>query len=136
MKTLKEYIYEDKKVDFTKIDFSDFCNLLDDCAYNRGDWAPGISPNVIKIKDVFGKDYISCNVTGLSNTNQILKKLYRFAKGNVDYIYVDRTSKKCIGVRCIKGGNYTGYMYITNMSELLECFGEENLNKIYKFISK
>ena len=97
---------------------------------------PGISPNVIKIKDIFRTDYITCNVTGLSSTNQILNKLYRFTRGNADYIYVDRTNKKCIGVHCRKGEKFTGYMYINTMTGLLECFGKDNLDKIYKFIIK
>lgn len=134
MRTLKEYINEEKRIDFTKIDFSDFCYLLDDYAYDHGERLSSITPKIIRIKDIFGKDYISCNITGLSNTNQILKKLYRFGIANADYIHIDRTGKTMVSVHS-NGGNFKGYMYLRGMDQLIECFGEDNLTKIYKFIS-
>lgn len=134
MKNLKEYITEANKVDVSKIDFYDFCDLLEDNAYELGDWSGRVSGKVIYIKSIFNKESISCNVTGLSNTNEILKKLYPRASCNAQFIYVDRTGPRTIGVYGI--GGFKGFMYMKSMSDLIECFGKDNLDKIYKFISK
>lgn len=125
MKTLSEYLNESKLLDF---DFSEFCNLLDDKAYEIGDWGGGVSSNVIYIKNIFGTDIIRCTAAGKYSTGQIIRPA---TPENAEFIYVDRSSKKCIGVRCKK----FGFMYIYDTGDLKKCFGEENLTKIYKFIS-
>lgn len=133
MKSLKEYIIEAEKIDFNKIDFYDFCDLLEDKAYDIGDWSGRVSAKVIYIKSIFNKESISCNVTGLSNTNEILKKLYPHTSSNAQFIYVDRTGPRTIGVYGV--GRFKGFMYMKSMSDLIECFGEKNLSEIYNFIS-
>lgn len=55
MKALKEYIVEAKKVDFSKIDFYDFCDLFEDKAYDDYDRYGGVSYPVIYMKNIFGK---------------------------------------------------------------------------------
>ena len=133
MKALKEYIVEAKNVDFSKIDFYDFCDLLEDKAYDLGDWSGRVSSKVIYIESIFNKDSISCNVTGLSNTNEILKRRYPHTSCDAQFIYVDRTGPRTVGVYGV--GRFKGFMYMKSMSELIECFGEKNLSEIYNFIS-
>jgi hypothetical protein len=138
MKALKEYIVEAKKVDFSKIDFYDFCDLFEDKAYDDYDRYGGVSYPVIYMKNIFGKDTIPCKVAGLSGSNEILKRRYPHTACDARFIYVDRTGPRSIGVYGV--GNFQGtkfiFMYMKSMSELLECFGEENLTKIYNFINK
>ena len=110
-------------------DFSEFCNLLDDKAYELGNWYGGVSPNVIYFKYIFGTDTIRCTASGKTGRGQIIRPA---TPENAEFIYVDRTTKKCMGVHCRK----FGFMYIYDIADLKKCFGEENLTKIYNFISK
>jgi hypothetical protein len=128
MKTLKEYIVEAK----SDIDFDDFYYALRDKAYDLGDWGGGLSSNIIRMKTIFGKDTITCTATGEDGRGTII----RFAAPeSVDYIYTYFGKKKYVGVHCInKSGNMYRHMYLTNREQLKKCFGEENLEKIYKFI--
>lgn len=125
MKKLSEYLNESKMLDF---DFSDFCYLLDDKAYEIGRWWSGVSPNVIYIEDIFGTDTIQCMAAGKYSNGQIIRPS---TPEKAEFIYVDRSSKKCIGVRCKK----FGFMYLYDTGDLKKCFGEKNLTEIYKFIN-
>ena len=125
MKQLSEYLIESKMLDF---DFSDFCYLLDDKAYEIGSRRSGVSPNVIYIEDIFGTDTIQCMAAGKYSNGQIIRPA---TPEKAEFIYVDRSSKKCIGVRCKK----FGFMYLYDTGDLKKCFGEKNLTEIYKFIN-
>ena len=125
MKQLSEYLIESKMLDF---DFSDFCYLLDDKAYEIGSRWSGVSPNVIYIEDIFGTDTIQCMAAGKYSNGQIIRPA---TPEKAEFIYVDRSSKKCIGVRCKK----FGFMYLYDTGDLKKCFGEKNLTEIYKFIN-
>lgn len=125
MKQLSEYLIESKMLDF---DFSDFCYLLDDKAYEIGSRWSGVSPNVIYIEDIFGTDTIQCMAAGKYSNGQIIRPA---TPENAEFIYVDRSSKKCIGVRCKK----FGFMYLYDTGDLKKCFGEKNLTEIYKFLN-
>lgn len=125
MKQLSEYLIESKILDF---DFSDFCYLLDDKAYEIGSRWSGVSPNVIYIEDIFGTDTIQCMAAGKYSNGQIIRPA---TPEKAEFIYVDRSSKKCIGVRCKK----FGFMYLYDTGDLKKCFGEKNLTEIYKFIN-
>lgn len=125
MRDLKQYINE-AKVDF---DFYEFCDAIEDYAYNDKSWHAATSAYVVSIKDIFGKDTVRCNGAGVNNMNGIIKS---YETINADYIYVDRTGKRTLGVH---GKNF-GYMYLRNINELISCFGESNLTKIYKFVNK
>ena len=125
MKTLKEFIVEAK----SDIDFDDFYYTLRDKAYDLGDWGGGLSSNIIRMKTIFGKDTITCTATGEDSRGSII----RFASPeSAEYIYTYFGNKKYVGVYCRK----FGHMYLTNREQLKKCFGEENLSKIYKYISK
>lgn len=123
MKTLKECIVEAK----SDIEFADFYYALRNKAYDLGDWVGGLSPNIIRMKTIFGKDTITCTATGEDSRGAIIRAAI---PESVDYIYTYVGNKKYVGVHCIK----FGYMYLTNMGQLKQCFGEKNLEKIYKFI--
>lgn len=125
MKNLQEYITE-AKIDF---DFYDFCDAVEEYAYNEKSWHSGTSAYIMPIKDIFGKDTIRCNGAGVTNTNRIIDK---YETVDVDYIYVDRTGKRTLGVH----GKRFGYMYLQNMNDIISCFGESNLIKMYKIICK
>lgn len=125
MKKLSEYLNESKTLDF---DFSDFCYLLDDKAYEIGSRWSGVSPNVIYIEDIFGTDTIQCTATGKYSNGQTIRPA---TPEKAEFIYVDRSSKKCIGVRCKK----FGFMYLYDTGDLKKCFGEKYLTEIYKFIN-
>ena len=125
MKKLSEYLIESKMLDF---DFSDFCYLLDDKAYEIGSRWSGVSPNVIYIEDIFGTDTIQCTAAGKYSNGQIIRQA---TPENAEFIYVDRSSKKCIGVRCKK----FGFMYLYDTGDLKKCFSEKNLTEICKFIN-
>lgn len=123
MKTLKEYITEAK----SNIDFYDFCDAVEEYAYNEKSWHSGTGAYIISIKDIFSKDTIRCNGAGVNNMNRIVNK---YETVDVDYIYVDRTGKRTLGVH----GKKFGYMYLQNINDIISCFGVENLEKIYNFI--
>ena len=125
MKTLKEFIVEAK----SDIDFDDFYYALRDKAYDLGDWGGGLSSNIIRMKTIFGKDTITCTATGENGRGLIIRPT---TPESADYIYTYFGNKKYVGVHCIK----FGHMYLTNGEQLRKCFGEENLTKIYKFITK
>ena len=125
MRDLKQYINE-SKVDF---DFDDFYYALRDKAYDLGDRGGGLSSNIIRMKTIFGKDTITCTATGEDSRGTIIRPA---TPETVDYIYTYFGNKKYVGVYCIK----FGHMYLTNMEQLRKCFGEENLEKIYKFVNK
>lgn len=122
MKTLTQYINE-SKIDF---DFYEFCDTIEDYAYNNNSWNAATSAYVVSIKDIFNKDTIRCNGSGVNNMNRIISK---YETADVDYIYVNRTNGRTLGVH----GRKFGYMYLKNINELISCFGETNLTKIYKF---
>lgn len=123
MKTLKEYIVE-AKIDF---DFYAFCDAVEEYAYNDKSWNSATGAYIISIKDIFSKDTIRCNGAGVNNMNRIINK---YETVDADYIYVDRTGKRTLGVH----GKKFGYMYLQNMNDIISCFGESNSIKIYKFI--
>ena len=125
MKTLKEFIVEAK----SDIDFDDFYYALRDKAYDLGDWGGGLSSNIIRIKTIFGKDTIKCTATGENSRGSIIRPA---TPESAEYIYTYFGNKKYVGVYCVK----FGHMYLTNREQLKTCFGEENLTKIYKFITK
>lgn len=125
MKTLKEFIVEAK----SDIDFDDFYYTLRDKAYDLGDWGGGLSSNIIRMKTIFGKDTIKCTATGENSSGLIIRPA---TPESAEYIYTYFGNKKYVGVYCTK----FGHMYLTNKEQLKTCFGEENLAKIYKFISK
>lgn len=125
MKALKEYINE-SKVDF---DFYAFCDAVEDYAYNNNFWNTATSAYIVSIKEIFNKNTIQCNGAGVNNMNRIISK-YEIV--DVDYIYVNHTNGRMMGVH----GRKFGYMYLKNINELISCFGEPNLIKIYKFVNK
>lgn len=124
MRNLKNILMES-----ISFDFDEFCYALEDKAYDLGERGGGVSPNVIYIKNIFGTDTISCMSSGQYSNGQIIRPS---TPENAEFIYVDRSSKKCIGVKCKK----FGFMYIYNIGDLKKCFGEKNLNEIYKFIKR
>ena len=122
MKSLKDYVVEAKQ----SISFDDFYYKLKDYAYDNGEYKSEVGNHVIMIKDIFGVDSIKCRTVG------------RFPEQvDIKWIYALNISGKEIGARKSKGG----FEYVSGKSSLADSnlklfFGEDNLNKIYKFISQ
>lgn len=125
MRNIKDYINE-SKINF---DFYTFCDAIENYTYNNKSWNAATGSYVIYIKDIFNKDTIRCNGAGVDNMNKFISK---YEAIDVDYIYIDRNNKRSLGVH----GKKFGYIYLQNINDLIQCFGETNLIEIYKFISK
>ena len=70
-----------------------------------------------------------CTATGENGRGLIIRQA---TPESADFIYTYFGNKKYVGVHCVK----FGHMYLTNREHLKKCFGEENLEKIYKFINE
>lgn len=115
MKTLKEYINEAKPT----ISFDDFYYALENYVYNNGVYNFEVGKYVLPIKDIFGKETIKCG------------------SFDIKWIYPLRMSGREIGARKDRGGfEYISAKSSAADSNLRNFFGEDNLNKIYKFINK
>ena len=111
LKTLKEYIIEAQKIDFT---FREFCDAVEDYAYDYGVYKSEVGKYGIEMKDIFGEEFLKC-------------------KALVKWIYVTRMSKLELGACCPKSPRWG---YFSSTDKLVDFFGVDNLIKIYKFVTK
>lgn len=113
MKDLKELLTEAQKINFT---FREFCDAVEDYAYDYGVYKYEVGKYGIEMKDIFGEEFLKCNSSAL-----------------VKWIYVTRMSKTELGACCVKSPRWT---YLSSMDKLADFFGVDNLIKIYKFVTK
>lgn len=115
MKTLTQFINEAKST----ISFDDFYYALEDYVYDNGTYNLEVGKHVLLIKDIFGKETIKCKTF------------------DIKWIYPLRLSGREIGARKDRGGfEYISAKSSVADSNLRDFFGEDNLNKIYKFIKQ
>lgn len=99
--------------------FSDFWHLLDDYAYNNGQYKHVVGKYAISIKAIFGVDSLVCKSINRDEYPVLAQ-----------WMYPTSVSGLQIGVWCGKDG----WEYISNIDDLETFFGPENLTVIYKHI--
>lgn len=117
MKDSKELLTEAQKINFT---FGEFCDAVEDYAYDYGIYKSEVGKYGIEIKDIFGKEFLECNLRVPNSAS-------------VKWIYVTRMSKTELGACCAKSPRWT---YLSSMIKLEDFFGVDNLIKIYDFVTK
>ena len=86
MKNLKELLIEATQIDFT---FREFCDAVEDYAYDYGVYKTEVGKYGIEMKDIFGTEFLKC-------------KSHIPSSVMVKWIYVTSMSKLELGACCAK----------------------------------